>query len=146
MDPAERLTADIGQAEGCRLVAYRDTRGYWTIGYGHKLPASASGTETCTQDDADTWLAQDIDTAQNYARGLPEWEALDTPCRQNAVTELVFNLGRGGWAQFVKARAAIQAQDWRSAHDNLMDSAAYQQEPNRIVRLAGYILTGQYPD
>jgi len=46
------------QFEGCRLNAYQDQDGRWTIGYGH-----ANGVTpgmVCTLDQAEAWLSQDI--------------------------------------------------------------------------------------
>ena len=93
IDP--RLLADLMRAEGCKLVAYRDGRGFWTIGYGHLLDQSVDWTgHTITQDTANQLLALDAqDRGATPAMALPEWASLDTPCRQNALIECVFNLG-----------------------------------------------------
>jgi lysozyme len=141
-----RLLADLQKAEGCRLVAYRDTRGFWTIGYGHLLDQSIDWAgHTITQDTADQLLALDVDEKTTDAQTLPEWSQLDTPCRQNAVIELVFNMGLHTWTTFKLTRAAIQAQDWQAAHDNLL-IGPWQSEvgPARSQRLAGYLLRGSY--
>jgi lysozyme len=44
--------------EGCRLSAYQDQKGIWTIGYGHTRGVSQG--MTCTQADSDHWLAEDM--------------------------------------------------------------------------------------
>lgn len=48
----------IGQAEGLRLVAYKDRGGVWTIGYGHTGPEVGEGL-TCTPQQALEWLRGD---------------------------------------------------------------------------------------
>ncbi len=48
------------QFEGVRLVAYQDSVGVWTIGYGHT--AGVQEGNTCTKDQADEWLQEDIQT------------------------------------------------------------------------------------
>jgi lysozyme len=46
------------QFEGCRLAAYQDSVGVWTIGYGHTDRVRAG--DTCTQEQAEVWLTEDI--------------------------------------------------------------------------------------
>ena len=58
---------------------------------------------------------------------------------------MAFNLGRGGFAGFKKARAALEAGDWQRAHDELLDSRWAKQVPNRARDIASTILTGQAP-
>lgn len=140
-----RLQADIQGAEGCKLTAYRDTRGLWTIGYGHLLDQSIDWTgHTITQAVADELLAKDIAEAQAHAEKLPEY-AEQTDCRENAITELVFNMGLSHWLGFIHCREAIQAKSWQEAHDELLDSAwAIQVGKTRSERLAGYLYSGSY--
>ncbi len=45
--------------EGCRLRAYRDTGGIWTIGFGHTGPDVISGMEI-TQAQADALFQSDL--------------------------------------------------------------------------------------
>ncbi len=139
------LLRDIERAEGFSLTAYKDSLGFWTIGYGHLLPSGHDWTGyTITQAQADTWLDDDIEMARASAQRLPEWTALDTPCRQNAVIELVFNMGFK-WKQFAQTRLDIQNKAWQKAHDDLLDSLwAKQVGPTRSNRLADYLLTGVY--
>ena len=155
-----RLLADVKSAEGCRLAAYRDSLGFWTIGYGHKLPTGkdwGSGY-AWTQDEADEQLSRDLDARGVLpAAGLMEWKFLDTDARQNAVAELCFNMGVGHWRAFVHTRMAITKRDWQAAHDGLLDSEWAKQvqpegltfpdgkeRPGRATRLANYLLTGEF--
>jgi len=154
-----RLLADVKAAESCRLDAYKDTKGLFTIGWGHKLDQHMDWTgHTITQAVADSYLASDLDNATVQARTLSEWPYLDTPCRENALTELVFNMGFGAWLEFRQTRSAIKQQRWKDAHDALLDSLWARQvqphgilnedgteRPGRATRLAGYLLSGQYP-
>lgn len=144
VDP--RLLRDTKGAEGCRLVAYRDTLGFWTIGYGHKLDQSVDweGHEI-SQETADELLEQDLCTVLLQVASLPEWAALND-VRRNAVTELVFNMGYEHWEGFRHCRAALEAQNWPEAAYQLQASAwAREVGPRRCDRLAGYLLNGSYP-
>lgn len=144
LDP--RLESDIGTAEGDKLTAYRDSLGFWTVGRGHLLAPQdhdwTGYTITPAQDEA--YFEGDIQQSVAFAQRLPEWAASDTDCRRNALIELCFNL-RGKWLEFHQARAAWARQDWQTAHDQILNSAADHQEPHRIERIAGYVLAGEYP-
>ena len=147
IDP--RLLADLMRAEGCKLVAYRDGRGFWTIGYGHLLDQSIDWTgHEIDQATADQLLALDAqDRGATPAMALPEWASLDTPCRQNALIECVFNLGVGHWTtEFPRTRAALQEQLWASAQAALLDSPQWIRDVGqaRVARLASYFGSGQY--
>lgn len=144
IDP--RLVKDIDNGEGCKLVAYRDTKNLWTIGWGHLLDQSKDWTGLAwTQQYADSIRDQDITKAIAIAQALQEYPYLDTPCRQNAVCELVFNMGKR-WNTFVKCRAAIARNDWQAAHDQLLASEwDTEVGKTRADRIAGYLLAGVYP-
>jgi lysozyme len=79
------------QFEGCRLVAYQDQVGVWTIGYGHTGSGVASGL-TITQDQADALLLSDIAAAVTFVN-----QVVTVPLQQNhfdALVDFAFNLGR----------------------------------------------------
>lgn len=141
------LERDVKAAEGCRLTAYRDTRGFWTIGYGRLLDQRKDWTGyTITQAQADAALAEDLEAAEDRARATDEWASLNSACRKNAVTELIFNMGLQHWLGFKMCRAAIQAGEWLTAASELLSSAwATQVGAHRAKRLAGYLRDGEYP-
>lgn len=142
------LLRDLKQAEGVRLTAYKDTLGNWTIGVGHLLPSFRDWTGyTITEEQADAFLESDGQEVEADADLLPEWPCLDTPCRQNAVLECLFNLGAPKWRrEFPKTRAAISDQNWQAAHDALMDSPLWIKQVGeaRVQRIANYLKTGVY--
>ena len=146
IDP--RLLADLKRAEGCRLVAYRDPLGKWTIAFGHLLDQSIDWTGyEIGQDAADGLLVQDVLARTAQVATLPEWSALDTAARQNALIECVFNLGQGHWvSEFPKTRAALQAKQWIPAATNLLNSPTWVAQVGRprVARLAGYFQSGSY--
>lgn len=143
---SDQLLANIKEAEGLRLEAYRDTLGYWTVGYGHKLAEGHDWTAyTVNPDTANGLLLTDLNAAYGDALRLSEWPALDTQCRQDAVTEIVFNMGGATWRKFLKTRAAISDQEWQAAHDNLLNSLwAKQVKEGRADRIADQLRTGTY--
>jgi GH24 family phage-related lysozyme (muramidase) len=143
IDP--KLTADVQGAESCRLKGYQDSKGFWTKGWGHLLSDQSGPGPDWTQQQADDQLVADLESAGVFAASTKEWPALDTPCRQNAVIELCYNM-RAKWLLFAKTRASILAHDWQGAHDNLLSSLwATEVHAERADRLADYLLTGSYP-
>lgn len=150
-----RLIADITKAEGCPTdkatglpIAYKDGKGLWTIAWGHLLDQSIDWTgHVITWDAARQLLALDLDDHEKQAQSLPEWASLDTPCRQNAVIEAVYNLGIKHWAsEFPHARSSILAQNWASAESDVLASPLWIKDVGlaRVTRIAHYIGTGQY--
>jgi len=80
--------------EGCRLAAYPDVKGVWTIGYGHT--ACVKEGDTCTQEQALAWLMDDIRWAASTVNRL-----VKTNLNQNefdALVDFVFNVGSGNFA------------------------------------------------
>lgn len=142
---SERLIADLKLAEGLRLTAYQDTLGYWTVGYGHKLPVNQPWTGyTITKEEAEMLLVGDVGEKIKECAVLPEILGLNE-CRHNAVVELVFNMGLHTWLKFEHARAALRVQDWDRAADELLDSTwARQVGELRSLRLASYFRRGVY--
>ncbi len=151
LDPSidRRLAVDLDAAEGDKLTAYLDTLGNWTCGRGHLMPRPAPGRSwenfTVPQTTSDRWFCTDILNAMRLAQKWPEFPGCDTDCRKNALYEIAFNMG-GKWEQFQHARAAVAAQDWQTAHDQLLDSLWAKQVHGRATRIANYFLTGVYPD
>lgn len=142
----QQLDADLRVAEGVKYYAYKDIRGFWTGGVGHFLDQSIDWTgQRFSPQVVETWLQSDAAEATQQAQALPEWASLDTDARQNAVIELVFNMGDEEWQKFRMTRGALQAQNWQSAHDNLLIGPWHTEVgPKRANRIAGYILSGEF--
>jgi lysozyme len=79
--------------EGVRLTAYQDQVGVWTIGYGHTAGVQAG--DTCTQEQAEAWLAQDVSGAVSVVTSY-----IHVPLSQgefDALVDFTFNLGAGSF-------------------------------------------------
>ena len=76
--------------ESCRLTAYQDIKGIWTIGFGHVGPEVVEGL-TWTQDQADSQLVLDLTKAEHAVNTL-----VTVPLTQgqfDALVDFAFNLG-----------------------------------------------------
>lgn len=81
------------QFESCRLEAYQDSVGVWTIGWGHT--GGIQEGDTCTQEMADQWLQNDIKEAESAVNAH-----LKVPVNQHifdSVVDLAFNIGTGNF-------------------------------------------------
>jgi lysozyme len=79
----------LKQLENCKLKAYPDEKGIPTIGYGHTEGVRLS--DTCTQAQADRWLAYDCAWAWQTIRSR-----VSVPLTSNqggALLSFVYNLG-----------------------------------------------------
>jgi len=95
MDYSKQGLALTERFESCRLTAYQDIRGIWTIGWGHVGPEVVEGL-TWTQNQADSQLVMDMLHATNTVNRL-----VTAPLSQNefdAVVDLVYNIGSGNFA------------------------------------------------
>jgi len=80
--------------EGCKLKAYRDSKSVLTIGYGHT--AHVFESQTCTQQQADLWLVEDIGTAENAVNRLVGVKL--TQGEFDALVDFTFNVGVGNFS------------------------------------------------
>ena len=75
--------------EGCKLEAYQDSVGVWTIGYGHTKGVYKG--MTISQDDAEEMLEEEMEEYEGYIE-----EYVEVPLSQNEFDALVcwvYNLG-----------------------------------------------------
>ena len=84
----------IKRFEGCELTAYQDQGGVLSVGYGHTGDDVCEGM-TITQEQADDFLEQDLQTSQNAIDQL-----VTVPLTKNqngALLSFVYNVGQGNF-------------------------------------------------
>ena len=100
------------QFEGCRLVAYKPVpTDPWTIGFGHTKWVVEGAT--CTQEEAEGFLAQDILDASNTVNYACHAIFL-TQHEFDALTDFVFNVGGGNFLSSTMLRK-LKAADFAGA-------------------------------
>ena len=116
MQHSQVATKLIEHFEGCRLTAYQDQGGVWTIGWGHTGPEVVEGL-VWTQEQADSVLNEDIghfDLALQCALGVPltqnQWDAL---------TCFIYNIGAGHF-ETSTVRKRLLIQDYAGAADAIL--------------------------
>lgn len=75
--------------EGDVLSAYQDQRGLWTIGYGHT--AGVHPGQTITQEQAEQFLAEDIEAAANFVNRVVRVKL--TQGQFDSLVDFAFNVG-----------------------------------------------------
>jgi lysozyme len=88
MKASRRLIEAIKRFEACRLTAYQDSVGVWTIGYGHTKGVKRG--DKITQQQADEYLRADLAT---YEAAANQCKRLDTQGKFDAVVDFMFNCG-----------------------------------------------------
>lgn len=122
----ERLKKD----EGFAAKAYWD-REQWTYGYGCKAPSKGS---MISEPDAAQLLSRRVD--QSIAEFWSMFHDLEiNEVRQQALVNMLFNLGKGGVQKFKKMLAAIRADNWTKVAEEARDSLWYQQVGKRAKRI-----------
>ena len=89
MKLGERGTEILKYFEGCKLTAYQDSVGVWTIGYGHTK--GVYNGMTITQEEAEQMLLTELEEYEGYIEDM-----VTVPLTQNQFDALVvwiYNLG-----------------------------------------------------
>jgi len=129
-------------SEGLRLIAYQDSVGVWTIGYGHTGPDVQHGL-TITEDQAIELLKNDIATA---AAAVNKLVTVQLKQHQfDALVDFVFNLGsaRLKSSRLLRklnagdvAGAAEQFLVWVRAGDQVLPGLVTRRKAERAMFLA----------
>ena len=135
------LESDLIRDEGMVLKPYEDTVGKLTIGVGRNLDDRG-----ITEAEAMVLLKNDIEVAKqellnNFSITRPM--EFDEPVRFEVLVNMSFNLGGPRLATFRRMWAAIEAGDYATAADEMLDSKWADQVGPRADRLASEMTSGQ---
>ncbi len=129
----------VKEAEGWRPKPYRDIEGKLTIGWGFNVDAGMD--LELGQIVLDHLMRRCvIELTKSF-----EWEEIRLmgPRRCAVLLEMIYNLGPRGFRGFKRMIAAVKAQDWSRAADEILDSDAARMLPKRYARLARVMRTGE---
>lgn len=147
----ERLRTQLAKHEGNRPFVYDDAtgkpigeatfvRGMPTVGVGRNL--SGKGL---SEDEIRYLLDNDISDCATLAYGYKWFGNLDS-VRQNAVVELLFNLGPKRFAGFKKFISFMNEGRYAQAAGELKDSAWWSQVKGRAQTIHDMILKGEWAE
>lgn len=136
------LIEQLKRMEGCRLIPYKDTRGFLTVGYGHLV--TNGDTNPITQDEADDLFAEDLKTTMDHVDAAFPWLKNEAAATQGVVYNMAFNLGIGKLLLFKNFLVSVQASSMQQAAREMLSSAWKQQVPNRVYPLVVQLLLGEW--
>ena len=136
----EKLREELEIDEGCKYEIYLDHLGYHTFGIGHLITEDdlEYGWEVGTSIDTfrvhDTFES-DIETVLSDCTKLYEdFEDLPEEA-QRVIANMMFNIGYTRLSKFKGMKSGVDARDWNTAADEMVDSRWYNQVTNRANRL-----------
>jgi lysozyme len=148
----DRLRNRIEGHEGTRLVVYDDATGkpivpgYTVVGHPTIGKGRCLDTKGISRAEAEHLFDNDIASAIKGAHSFHFFPQLDE-VRQEALVELVFNLGVGGVKGFRRMLAALERRNFAEAAAELLDSDWRKQVgEKRAMALATMMSTGEYPE
>ena len=113
MDISKKGIDLIASFEGCRLEAYQDVVGVWTIGYGHTAGVKP-GDKLASVDAAKDLLKTDVKKYSSYVEKYMANKTIKFSVNQNmfdALTSFAYNVGAGNLSKLCKDRVAMQVAD-----------------------------------
>jgi lysozyme len=134
------LIEQLKRDEGTILHAYKDSRGFWTVGTGICIDSRV----WCGITDAENelLLGNRIAIATALLQTRHRWTTQLDPVRLGVLQNMEFNLGAAGLDEFVKFLDYMQAEKWPQAAGEMLDSVWAKQVPERAGRLAKQIILG----
>jgi lysozyme len=136
----DELAGSVKLSEGFKDHIYKDTEGFATIGWGHKVVYEDNFEEgkTYTKEELQEVFDKDLNKAIGLARQLMEEnDVRDLPTTaQHTLTEMCFQLGKSGVSKFRNMWKALQEGNFIGASYEMLDSKWNKQTPNRCKKLA----------
>jgi lysozyme len=150
------------QEEGFRTRVYKDTVGKRTVGIGFNMDAPGArkiwqeagvktgfddvlaGRNTISKDEAEALYTQTKTTARSGASKLVKNFAELGKHQQDALADMVFQLGQAGAMAFARTRGLIEQGKFKEAAQAMLESRNAKQTPSRVLRRA-YMLEHNVP-
>lgn len=128
--------------EGFKTKRYLCSKGYPTIGIGHKLKKDESFFITITKDKAIELFKKDVISARKSANKYSWFKNLNEP-RQAIIISMIFQMGAKEFAEFKKTIRYIELEQYNSAANEMLDSKwAKVDTPHRALRHSKQFMTG----
>ena len=125
----------LREGEGLRLSPYADSRGYLTVGYGHRLIAGDS-RQPITKAYAEDLLARDSANAWQDAGRIT---GDDKSPERIVLSVMVYQLGFAGVRKHKRTITHLLSQNYNEAIQEMHYSDWYRQTPQRVEILTRYL-------
>ena len=136
----KKLQEELEIDEGCKYEIYLDHLGYPTFGVGHLVLESDPeyGWEVGASIDTHRVNEAFEDDVQNVLTDCEklyvQWEHLPEEVKL-IIANMMFNMGYTRLSRFKGMKRGVDARDWNTAADEMVDSRWYNQVTNRANRL-----------
>jgi lysozyme len=137
-----KLIEMLKRHEGVETHAYTDTVGKITLGVGRNI--DPNGGIGLSEGEIDFLLYNDIDRVEEELYDNFKWFRTLGDVRSEAMIDICFNLGLPRLKKFKKALAAMEAEDYKLASLEWLDSVWADQVGQRAIELSLMIETGEY--
>ncbi|MCE1393182.1 MULTISPECIES: glycoside hydrolase family protein [Enterobacteriaceae] len=119
----------MGYFRNNKYYPYKDSEGFLTVGYGHKVLSSENFNNGINEIEALRLLNKDIAIAESQLDKLKltipkDWEEF--------LIIMIFQLGLSGTMKFKKMIQALRDANYTEAIKQAKDSLWYRQTPNRV--------------
>ena len=135
----KKLREMIKRHEGVETHAYKCSQNKTTIGVGRNI--DPDGGIGLSEAEIDYLLNNDINRCIGELSGFVWFPDL-SEARQNAIIDMVFNLGITRFKGFKNAIAAMSKSDFDTAADEFYDSRWAKQVGNRAIEICEMIRKG----
>ena len=117
MPALEILVKLIRDSEGCKLTAYQDNGGVWTIGWGY-TGDTVKENLVWTQEKADECLLVTAMKVIDEALSASPVLKTSTVQRQAAIADFIYNLGIGNYKAST-LKKYVDKENWASAYTEI---------------------------
>ena len=135
----------VKEHEGLRTDAYKDSKGFLTVGYGHLIDKGSPKDiqelkegDTITAERAEKLFDRDFKEHADAAKKIPGYGKADEK-QQAALIDLTFNMGPDWHADFPKFTAAFKAGNYDLAGAELENSKWYGDVARRAPTIVSLI-------
>jgi len=138
----KKLTEQLKRQEGKEPVPYQDSKGHWTVAYGHLMsnPLSDRAMEMILKDDIGVAIKDFARLPLAFRRNLNE-------ARRRVAINMLFNMGLGdnddGFLSFKKMIQAVKDDDFETAGSEMLDSQWARNHKRRASKLTKIMKTGK---
>ena len=136
----EQLRKELERDEGVKYEVYLDHLGYPTFGIGHLITdddpecGASVGTKVDSDRVQEAFEADVESVLSDCERLYVQFEHLPEEA-QLIIANMMFNMGYTRLSKFKGMKRGVDARNWESAADEMVDSKWYRQVTRRADRL-----------
>jgi len=128
------LLKSIKKNEGYKGMAYKDSLGIDTIGYGFAIKDLELDEDICEE-----ILVRKLKNLKDRVGNKFSWFKYMPPHIKDVVLEMCYQLGVTGFSKFKKTISYMQDKKWGEASEEMLDSLWARQTPNRAKALSNIV-------